>query len=261
MQRYAIILVAGTSQRFGQGDKCLALIHGKPIALYAFEALCRSEIFDHYFFVHRSEAQRKVLETFLEKYFSPQILAQVSWVMGGADRMHSVGNALQWIRERLRLEAFIFIHDGARPMLSIKNILGMNALLSEEWGIVLGHRITDTILSVDINGDHSLLSLDAREKASVLEHYPPDDLLKVDVVSKEGRKYPNRDQLWALETPQAFYLPKIFEDYCRALHSKQRFTDDSSLFSGAVKIFENCGLNPKVTFLRDLAFLEKFLAP
>jgi 2-C-methyl-D-erythritol 4-phosphate cytidylyltransferase len=234
MKRYAIILIAGQSQRFGIGDKCLALVHGKPIVAYSFEAFRRTEIFDRYLFVYRDITQKEILEKFFQNDYSAEIRSQITWVSGGEERAFSVDNALLVIHSQFSTEAFVFIHDGARPLITAENILSINGLLSMEHGVVLAHRATDTMVEADIDGD-----IDEKN-----------------ITTKDQRKYLERTKLWALETPQAFYFPKIFKDYRAALQSKQRFTDDSSAFSGTIKILENKNSNLKITAPQDLELAQ-----
>ncbi|MDR2812825.1 MAG: 2-C-methyl-D-erythritol 4-phosphate cytidylyltransferase [Puniceicoccales bacterium] len=227
MRRYAIILIAGQSQRFGTGDKCLSLIHGKPVALYAFETFRRTNIFDRYFFVYRDDLQKQALEKFFQNYYPAAVLSPITWVPGGEERVFSVYHALQVIYKQFSMEAFVFIHDGARPLITPDNIHALNASLSLERGVVLAHRVTDTIMATDAPGDST----------------------------KNQRHYLEREKLWALETPQAFYFPTIFEDYKTVGHP----TDDSSLFSGTIKILENKNLNLKITAPRDLELVQSKL--
>ncbi|MDR2200926.1 MAG: 2-C-methyl-D-erythritol 4-phosphate cytidylyltransferase [Puniceicoccales bacterium] len=235
MERYAIFLCAGRSQRFGEGDKCLALIRGKPILSYAFEAFVRTGIFDRYIFVHRDNTQKNILEKYFQDRILGNILSRVRWVLGGENRTNSVFNGLQLIREQLSSDAFVFIHDGARPLISSQNILRINGALSKECGVILAHRTTDTILL-----------------ATAKDHVPFPPIADKIVFSKEQRQYCDRGKLWAIETPQAFYFPEIFKDYEQAHALQRSFSDDSSLFSGEIRILESKDFNPKITFVEDL---------
>jgi 2-C-methyl-D-erythritol 4-phosphate cytidylyltransferase len=241
MQHYAIILMAGQSQRFGMGDKCLAPVRGQPIVCYSLEAFRKAGIFDHYLMVYANESQKNFLENFLKKQYSAEELAKISWITGGPERMFSVFNALKFIHGQLHGDSFVFIHDGARPLISAENILHIDALLSAKWGVVLGHRVVDTIITIP------------SENNSQMAH--PTHT----ITSAEQRSYPQRNKLWALETPQAYYFPKIFKDYDAAIHLGQHFTDDSSIFSGTIKILENHSPNLKITFPQDLEFLSKMI--
>ncbi|MDR2371883.1 MAG: 2-C-methyl-D-erythritol 4-phosphate cytidylyltransferase [Puniceicoccales bacterium] len=249
MQRYAIILIAGRSRRFGGEDKCLATINGKPIVSYSFEAFRRAEIFDRYFFVYRDAAQRERLETFFKGCYSAETLAHITWIPGGQERALSVYGALEAIHEQL--EAFVFIHDGARPLVTAEHILAINALLSRERGVVLGHRATDTMVTIIPKSDNAKNSDSHWAEDSV-----QNALSTVEVTERMQRHYPIRETLWALETPQAFYLPVIFEDYKTAIRSGNHPTDDSSVFSGMIKFLENDTLNLKITTFQDLKFLR-----
>jgi 2-C-methyl-D-erythritol 4-phosphate cytidylyltransferase len=253
MQRYAIILMAGRSRRFGGEDKCLATIDGKPIVSYSFEAFRKTEIFDRYFFVYRDDAQREKLEIFFRDHYFAETLSRITWVSGGQERALSVYGALEAIREQFSTEAFVFIHDGARPLVTAKHILGINALLSTEWGVVLGHRATDTMVTmIPKSNNNTVKNSDSyRAKDPVWSA-----LSTVEVTEMAQRHYPIRKTLWALETPQAFYFPLIFEDYKVAIRSGRHLTDDSSVFSGTIKFLENSDLNLKITTSQDLELLQ-----
>jgi 2-C-methyl-D-erythritol 4-phosphate cytidylyltransferase len=252
MERYAIILMAGRSRRFGGEDKCLAAIDSRPIVSYSFEAFHGTEIFDRYFFVHRDAAQRESLEKFFKNFYSAETLSRVAWIPGGQERALSVYGALKAIHEQFSTEAFVFIHDGARPLIRAEHILRMNALLSWEWGIVLGHRATDTMVSITPKSGNTA----AKNSDSQWGKDPGQNPLSVEVAEMAQRHYPIREMLWVLETPQAFYFPAIFEDYKAAIRSGRHLTDDSSVFSGTIKFLKNDDLNLKITTSRDLEFLR-----
>ncbi|MDR0590417.1 MAG: 2-C-methyl-D-erythritol 4-phosphate cytidylyltransferase [Puniceicoccales bacterium] len=248
MQRYATILMAGRSRRFGGGDKCLTSLRGQPIAFYALEAFRKAENFDRYLLVYRDESQKKLFENFVKKKYSAGELAKIVWVTGGPERMFSVFNALEFVHKQLRADAYIFIHDGARPMITAEQILAIDALLSPERGVVLGHRATDTIIAATAESDP-----ETDRKNPITTAHPPL------TISAQRRQYLWRDALWVLETPQAFYFPAIFKDYGAAIHSRRHFTDDSSIFSGAIKILENSRVNLKITAKEDLELLSKII--
>jgi 2-C-methyl-D-erythritol 4-phosphate cytidylyltransferase len=199
-------------------------------------AFAGAGIFDRYIFVHRDDGQKNTLETHFKSQFSADILSAVRWVRGGENRTNSVFNGLQLIGEQLSPEAFVFIHDGARPLISTQNILRINGALSEEYGVVLAHRTTDTIL---------LTAAETRISG-------PNP---TDPIPRDRRQYCGRDGLWIIETPQAFYFPKIFQDHRWAHDLQLQFSDDSSLFSGAIKIIESHDFNPKITFSGDLEYV------
>jgi 2-C-methyl-D-erythritol 4-phosphate cytidylyltransferase len=248
MQRYAIILMAGRSQRFGEGDKCLVLVGGQPIAFYALEAFRQAGNFDRYLLVYRGESQKNLFENFIKKNYSAGELAKIVWVRGGSERMFSVFNALEYVHGQLRTDAFVFIHDGARPMITAEQILAIDGLLSPEWGVVLGHRATDTTIATAAENNP-----ETDCKNPIGTAHPPF------TISAQQRQYLRRDALWGLETPQAFYFPVIFKDYGAAIHSRRHFTDDSSIFSGTIKILENNHPNLKITAQQDLEVLSKII--
>ena len=228
MPRYAIILIAGSGQRWGSGDKCLLSIREVPIAIYSLEAFILSGLFERYFFVYRDDEQKIQLQAYIQKHF-PKYIEIISWISGGKTRYESVFHALQHIAAHAEHESYVFIHDGARPLLNVKNLHQLNQALSTETGATLAHRVTDTTLEVAENTTQ--------------------------------RKYLQRDHLWAIETPQAFYFPRLFEDYQRIMaQHAQNYTDDTSLYSGPLKLIENRHLNPKLTYACDLALINYLLS-
>jgi 2-C-methyl-D-erythritol 4-phosphate cytidylyltransferase len=133
-------------------------------------------------------------------------------------------------------------------MVTAEQILAIDALLSPEWGVVLGHRATDTIIAAAAENNP-----ETDRKNPITTAHPPL------TISAQRRQYLRRDALWILETPQAFYFPTIFRDYGAAIRSQRHFTDDSSIFSGTIKILENNRPNLKITAQQDLELLLKII--
>ena len=228
MLRYAVILIAGTAQRWGQGDKCLQKIHGIPVAIYSLNTFLQSGLFEHCFLVYRSEEQKQQLQNYINL---GNYVEKISWIIGGNTRLQSVFCALKYIATSMEPESFVFIHDGARPLITKENLFNLNDVLSKNLGAVLAHRVTDTTLTTPV------------------------------LVTSSKRNYVDRKQLWALETPQAFYFPQLYQDYQRAIESgKTTYTDDTSVYSSPVSLVENNNPNIKLTYPQDLDFVEYYLS-
>lgn len=138
-------------------------------------------------------------------------------VPGGADRSHSVYNALREIRSDI-----VLIHDGARAFVSREVIEGC-------------------IESVKTNG-------------SGICALPCSDTI---AVAKNGRivSVPPRSTLRQIQTPQGFFRENILSAYERAFESENpAFTDDSSVFAqycGAPFLCEGSRDNIKMTYAED----------
>lgn len=149
------------------------------------------------------------------------------FVPGGEERQDSVAAALAELPDDVK---YVFIHDCARPLIRPEQLVALHKIVRREDAVVLAHRVTDTIK--EHHGEGMLRSL-------------------------------NRDQLWAMETPQVFSRDLICRAYAKAMTSKRRFTDDAAaveLLKHPVALLENPHPNPKLTTPTDLAWLEFLLA-
>ena len=151
----------------------------------------------------------------------------VTLIQGGATRQESVYNGLQALPTDTK---GVLIHDGARCLAS-PNLLNRCAqALNQYAGFIAAVPVKDTIKVVD----------DRRQIEST----------------------PNRDRLWAAQTPQGFDAQKL-----KACHEAGRregwvVTDDAALFERLnlpVHIVEGEETNLKLTTPSDLAIAELIL--
>ncbi|MBI5426211.1 MAG: 2-C-methyl-D-erythritol 4-phosphate cytidylyltransferase [Opitutae bacterium] len=145
------------------------------------------------------------------------------FVPGGDERQDSVAAALAELPEDVK---YVFIHDCARPLVRPEQLHALHKIVRREDAVVLAHRVTDTIK--EHSGEGMLRNL-------------------------------NRDQLWAMETPQVFSRDLICRAYAKAAAQKKRLTDDASaveLLKHPVALLENPHPNPKLTTPQDLAYAE-----
>lgn len=147
-----------------------------------------------------------------------------AFVEGGPERQTSVANGLDRLVKDTDL---VIIHDAARPFVPATAIEAACAAAAECGAATVAIPCTDTILEAD--ADDFLLAT------------------------------PERDRLWACQTPQTFRVPVI-----RAAHDAARRdgflgTDDASLvrrMGGQVKLVMGSRFNIKVTTPADLALAE-----
>lgn len=146
------------------------------------------------------------------------------FVEGGPERQASVANGLARLDPDTEL---VIIHDAARPFVPASAVEASCAAAAECGASTVAIPCTDTILEAD--GHDFLLAT------------------------------PDRDRLWACQTPQTFRVPVI-----RAAHDAARRdgflgTDDASLvrrMDGPVKLVMGSRFNLKVTTPADLALAE-----
>ena len=147
--------------------------------------------------------------------------ASVDFVIGGATRTESVGNALALTKE----DDVILIHDGARCNVTEKIIEDcIDSVLTFGTGIV-AIPTTDTIAETDGNGN--LLSTSRKNKYSV-------------------------------QTPQGFISKNLKKAYSM-IKDGEEFTDESGLYAkyvGEPKIVMGSPLNKKLTTPEDFAIAE-----
>ena len=138
-------------------------------------------------------------------------------VLGGADRSHSVYNALKETGADI-----VLIHDGARPFVSRALIEGC-------------------IYSVKVNGS-GICAIECRDTVARVENGK--------IVS-----VPARDALRQIQTPQGFFRENILTAYERAFEEKSpAYTDDSSVFArycGDPALCAGSRENIKMTYAED----------
>jgi 2-C-methyl-D-erythritol 4-phosphate cytidylyltransferase len=123
----------------------------------------------------------------------------------------------------------VLIHDGVRPFIKEEEIKKMVFSAKEKKACVLGARVKDTIKVCDENGK---------------------------IVST-----PDRNYLWAVQTPQAFDF-KLIKDAYENLCEGDIVTDDASVaekYGADVYIIEGGYDNIKITTPEDLYFAEVLL--
>ena len=156
----------------------------------------------------------------------------VTRVTGGAERVHSVRNALAAMADRADVNDWVLVHDAARPCLRRADLDRLlDALRDHPVGGLLGVPVRDTMKRADARG-----AVEA-------------------TLSREG--------LWHAFTPQMFRYGLLIDAIDRALADGVVVTDEASAV-------EHLGLRPlmveghtdniKVTHPLDLPLAEFYLA-
>ena len=222
MSRIAAILLAAGSSRRMDGtvpDKILAPLGGKPVFAHSAAAFYRSGVIDTFIVTYRDQAQMVELSAYAP---TPTL-----FVPGGGERQDSVASALAELPDDV---GYVFIHDCARPLVRVEQLIALHKIVRCEDAVVLAHRVTDTIK--EHRGEGRLRTL-------------------------------VRKHLWAMETPQVFSRKLICRAYARVAERQLTITDDAAaveLLKHPIALLENPHANPKLTTPADLPYLEFLLA-
>ncbi len=148
----------------------------------------------------------------------------VTRVDGGAERPDSVHSALNSLDPAA---LFVAVHDGARPLVSLDDIQACIEAAVEHGAAALARRVTDTMKRGNIE-DFCTESLD-------------------------------RENLWAMETPQVFETALLKKAYQNVGSNGLLVTDEVSAvqeIGAKVKFVEPRLPNLKITSPSDLALAE-----
>lgn len=224
-----IIVAAGKGKRMGKGyNKQYILLKDKPIIAYTVEVFENTGIIDEIILVVGKNEIDLVKEKIIHKYNFKKVTGIIE---GGAERHDSVYNGLKATNTDCDI---VLIHDGARPFVT-GSIIEKGIYTTKNAGAcVVAVRVKDTIKIVNKN-------------------------MEVDYT-------PNRNTLWAVQTPQIFKYELLLKAY-EKLYGKLRtgavkITDDAILveeLGHKVKIIEGSYENIKITTPEDLILSEGIL--
>lgn len=168
----------------------------------------------------------------------------VSSAMGGAERAQSVLMGLQWLVAQGHEQAWVLVHDAARPCVKVDDI----ARLCEQ---VIEHKAVGGILAVPV--------ADTLKQASLAEGADTGVALSP---LTEIQRTVDRRLLWQAQTPQLFPVIVLKQALEQALAAGHSVTDESSaleLLGFHPLIVEGRSDNIKVTRPDDLRLAEIIL--
>ncbi len=225
MKKYAVILFSGDSSRFGcETPKQFYEINDKPLIYYTIKSFMDSPLVDGIILVTKKEYIEKVASYCFEYQFRKII----GIAAGGSSRQESAFNGLALLSDDAKDDDIVLIHDGARPIVSKKIIGDLILALRDHEGATVALKSTDTIALVD--NKH-------KEMVGVL----------------------NREEVYRIQTPQAFRFKTIFEAH--KLYKGKNVTDDTQLLQGVypIKIIDGDENLIKITRLSDIKYLKLIL--
>jgi len=215
----AIIVAAGDSRRMGF-DKLFAAIAGKPVIAHTISAFQRANSVNEIIVVAREDRQDEI-KTIVRDRRSEKVR---SIVPGGKHRQDSVRAGLDQLDSATR---WVAVHDAARPLITPEQIERVFQQCANHGAAALAEPINDTLKRAD------------------------SDLLVSGSV--------DRDQLYAMQTPQIFER-QLLEDAYRAVCAENIFvTDEVSAverMGRKVVLVVNGDFNFKITYPRDLPLAD-----
>ncbi len=218
----AIIVAAGDSRRMGF-DKLFAAIAGKPVIAHTISAFERANSVNGIIVVAREDRHDEIKTMAGDENFKKVR----SIIPGGEYRQDSVRAGLEHLDSATR---WVAVHDAARPLVTPEQIECVFQQCANHAAAALAEPVNDTLKRADSN---LLVS------ASV-----------------------DRDQLYAMQTPQVFERQLIEEAY-RAVYAENiSVTDEVSAverLGREVVLVLNDDFNFKVTYPRDLPVAEFIL--
>ncbi|PKM93386.1 MAG: 2-C-methyl-D-erythritol 4-phosphate cytidylyltransferase [Firmicutes bacterium HGW-Firmicutes-1] len=221
-----IIPAAGQGKRMkADTSKQYIEVEGKPILAYTIEKFQQSSLVDEIVIVVGQNEVEYVEKYIKNRYNFTKIK---SIIKGGKERQDSVFEGLKVLSQDIDI---VLIHDGVRPLIRIESI--------------------DFIIEETIKYKACILGVNVKDTIKVIDEY------------KNVVNTPDRNQLYAIQTPQAFQKELILLAYKESMKDGFRGTDDSTLVERytdtKVKIVEGSYMNIKITTPEDFIFFKEYM--
>lgn len=221
-----ILAAGGSSSRYGDGNKLLAILHGMPVFLHSVRTA--ASVFGPDAILMSIPASEEEAFRTLARQYLPEV--NIRFAHGGANRTESVLNALE-AGQRLGYR-FAAIHDAGRPLVSAGHLQKLHEAVLATGGAILCRPMNETVKQVAADGK-SIITIP-------------------------------RDTLRIAETPQVFDYAELLKHTRVALASGKSFTDDAQVMetysSIPVSLVVHTGCNIKITYRDDLDFCEQYLS-
>ena len=219
-----IVAAAGLSRRMeGKVNKQFLEFRDKPVLAYTLEAFNKCKYIDEIVLISQAKEIENCKANILDKYKLDKVKKIVE---GGSSRAESVYKGLEAVDSQTDL---VVSHDGARPFIRVDLIEKSIEEAYKSGAAILGVPVKDTIKMVS------------------------DGLVD---------RTPNRDSLWAIQTPQVFKKHILEAAYENAREKNILGTDDSSFVEALgreVKIVPGDYNNIKITTVEDIAIGEQIV--
>ncbi len=221
---HLLIPAAGLGRRMGSSrNKLLLRLRGWPLLAWTLRSAAQANSIDWIGLLGQPEDWPEFKAILADLKLS----LPVELIRGGDTRQQSVYNGLQALPPEA---SRVLIHDGARCLATPALFDRCAQVLQTCPGLIAAVRVKDTIKVVDAAG-----------------------LIQAT---------PDRQQLWAAQTPQGFEVAPLKQAHQRAVELGWEVTDDAALFERVglpVRIVEGEETNLKLTTPVDLTIAEFLL--
>ncbi|MBW4677015.1 MAG: 2-C-methyl-D-erythritol 4-phosphate cytidylyltransferase [Desmonostoc geniculatum HA4340-LM1] len=221
---YLLIPAAGIGKRMGSNrNKLLLQVRSQPIIAWTLLAAQAASKISWIGII----SQPTDWPDFKAILTDLKLTKPVELIPGGSTRQESVYNGLQALPANAEQ---VLIHDGARCLVTPDLFNSCAQAISQCPGLIAAVPIKDTIKVVDGQG--------------IIQSTP------------------DRQQLWAAQTPQGFDVKLLKQCHAEGVRQGWEVTDDAALFERCgiqVRIVEGEETNLKVTTPQDLAIAEFIL--
>lgn len=218
-KKYAVIVAGGRGARMGSPiPKQFLPFLGKPLLCYAIEAFANALPGINIILVLPAD-QLKSAQTVLRSYIGS---VDVTVVAGGETRFNSVQNGLKEVKN----DGVVFVHDGARPLIS-------SDLIQRCYNQAL-------------------------EKGSAIPAIPVAESVRI--LENGISRAVNRDMLRIIQTPQTFLTELILPAFSQPY--QPAFTDEATVVEAngtPIHLIEGLHDNIKITVPEDMVIAEVLL--
>ena len=228
MRNYVILLAGGVGKRMeSEIPKQFIKVKDKPIIVYSIENFQRNEQIDGIVVVCVKDwiaYTRELVESYN--------LSKVKWIIEGGNTGHdSIRNGVFFLKDKIRKEDFVVVHDAVRPILPQKAI--------------------DEVLRVAHEKGNASSSIACHPPIVYTEDF------------ESGIKDVDREHVMLTASPQAYLFELALRCYEQAEEEdRHNFTFTSSLLihcGKRVYFAKGTTSNIKITTIEDLALFEALL--
>lgn len=216
---WAVIPAAGSGRRFSKQElKQYQIIQDKTVLEHTVQRLTQLPLSGYVLAISKQDDLAKTLEFFQKD--------SAHFCDGGAERVDSVLNALNYLSTFADENDWVFVHDAARPCVSLQNLEDLvQQAVEHDSSAILAIPVRDTLKCVE------------NDKTYKISH----------TISRE--------QLWQAQTPQISKLGLLKKAIETALENEVMITDEASALeyiNVPVKVVVGRSDNIKITYPEDL---------
>lgn len=204
-------------------DKMLANLHGRPVIAHSIAAFESTACVERIVLIVAPGRERE-----FELICQNELFNKVDRIIAGGNMRHlSVWNGLNAIDPN---STFVAVHDGARPLVTPELIEKCFVKAQETEASALGFPIPDTLKRANSEG------------------------IVVESIDREN--------VWAMQTPQVFSTELLKSAYEKVMQGSAIVTDEVSAVQDLgkpVSLVASDALNFKITYPKDLIFARWLL--